>query len=61
MSKKLPDEEGFVPPQAEDAALLPVQPMTPASASSVEPAGRGGRYMRDPKTGERVLVERTAY
>lgn len=50
-----------------DPILPEIEDPTPAShvasskaAQAVEPGGQGGRYIRDPQTGERVLVERTA-
>lgn len=56
MSKKLSDEEDFTSPDPKGAKPQPA----PLAAKAVEPSGQGGRYIRDPQTGERVLVERTA-
>lgn len=56
MSKKLPDEEDFTSPEPKDVEPQPA----PLVDKAVEPGGQGGRYIRDPQTGERVLVERTA-
>lgn len=52
--KTVADEEQIV--QAPSASAAPA----PVPSAPDEHHGRGGTYLRDPVTGERVLVQRTA-